>query len=264
MPRTGSTWLCSALDNHPEIVCDGEVFHGKRIERHSWGRGEEKVNVTTDRERIECRNACPSTVMREIEESVAASGGKVYGFKHILSHSDAGRRYIIENSTIDVVVLSRENLLSQFVSRQKAMSTGAWTSLHSKQSKQTSKVVFRLWEFLDFCYGNDMPIDDLLREAGSNRRILHVTYENLFNGNAVAKILRFLDLPVVDVAGKFEKQSKSDPYETFENPVAARISYTAWRLLMPRGIAGRARIYRVARVLKRAAFDRAEKGSKQV
>ena len=106
MPRTGSTWLCSALDNHPEIVCDGEVFHGKRIERHSWGRGDEKVNVTTDRDRIKRRNASPKTMMREIEKDVAASGCNVYGFKHILSFSAAGGlSYIIENRDIDVIVL---------------------------------------------------------------------------------------------------------------------------------------------------------------
>jgi hypothetical protein len=31
VPRTGSNWLCSLLNSHPEIICHHEIFNPERI-----------------------------------------------------------------------------------------------------------------------------------------------------------------------------------------------------------------------------------------
>jgi hypothetical protein len=196
--RTGSTHLVSLLDSHPEIRCFGELFP------HERGTLDE---------------AYAPYWQDDATEYVAAIAAEVtepaVGFKlpmgSIQAHPDALR--LIEPDGLQVIRLSRLNLLSLLVSRRLLSSTrdakargdygGATVALDPKQCLAMFKRTEQHERYLD--------------ELAADKPTLRISYEELAAGERLTEIQRFLGVEPVSLKSGHSRERRRSLSETVEN-----------------------------------------------
>jgi LPS sulfotransferase NodH len=131
MARTGSNALVGALNRHPSIMCDYEVFHHDAI----YTSGENPFGISE-------RNSDPLGFLDRLIDwrLKTCSEQNVYGFKLFLEHEHRICKALLADPSWQKILLKRENLLDQYISLQIAWKNGAWTSLE-KGNKPTTIMV---------------------------------------------------------------------------------------------------------------------------
>lgn len=114
--RTGSTVLCHALNENPQVLCGYELFGsapqaspGAQVDLYESGDGYSYLN--------DFYNRFP-------EKTV---GFKMFTFHGRRTTEERGSwRFFIENPSIKCVFLGRRNLINSYFSEKLAASTGNW------------------------------------------------------------------------------------------------------------------------------------------
>jgi predicted O-linked N-acetylglucosamine transferase (SPINDLY family)/LPS sulfotransferase NodH len=132
-PRTGSTLLCDILTSAPNCLVDYELFHRSRIQ---YGGGQ-----VTDPEAIASRDAAPLAFLQRREETTAASGYTMTGFKLFLFHDARVLDHVLSEPRYRLILLTRENRLAQYSSHVIAHQTGQW-ELRDGEAPTRRGVVF--------------------------------------------------------------------------------------------------------------------------
>lgn len=221
--RTGSNWLCSALDQHPDIVCFREVFHPNSIflaEGASWKLGiEERIWRFG-------RNIAPRVFLKRLE---AVTGNSLsYGFKLFPEHGWSKVEMMCADPELKIILLTRRNRLAQFSSLRIAQANGRWVEDRKGAPKpgQPQQVEFEADEYQAYASQCD-EIDTRIRQLLSGREFLELVYEDL--EEQMVDAFRFVGFEPMEGTtnwGTTRKQNRGDLLDRFSNPEAVVKSLT--------------------------------------
>ena len=119
-PRSGSSHLVDLLDSHPQLSCLGELFnpHGAALRKLGLR------NKNDMRQAGEKPLEFLQRVMKQQQESEPYK--PYFGFKLMLHHDPRLIDHVLEDSSWEIIVLERQNLLAQWTSAGLAKKTGRW------------------------------------------------------------------------------------------------------------------------------------------
>ncbi|MDY7013812.1 MAG: hypothetical protein SVX43_09505 [Cyanobacteriota bacterium] len=195
--RTGSNYLCNALNGHPEILCHGELFHQKQI--YIYDRKNSDLDLGT----IQERDRCPERFVERVWQHNL--GHSAVGFKLFPKHNEKVLKLLLKDKKIKKILLLRRNKIRSYVSLQIACQTQEWDIRNSametpgKTQKSTS-VKINPKSFQDYVQKNNYFFDKLRRTLNaSNQEFLEITYEDLFGTESAilkSELLEFIDVSV--------------------------------------------------------------------
>ena len=192
-PRTGSNWLCSLLDSHPEILCHHEIFNPERIIYSLSLRGGE-LDLGT----VEERDRRPRAVIERVWQE--AFGRRWVGFKLNRGQNRQAFETALSDPMARKIVIKRRNRVKLFVSEKLALTTGIWESYPwSEAGPEKRGVRVSLDELRDHIAMNERYYGWLERSfAERDEPHLEVTYEQLGTAGERARLLAFLGLSEPD------------------------------------------------------------------
>ena len=127
LPRSGTTYLMTLLNSHPEVLCHGELFNPYAV-------------IEADRrdetaERVLARDSDPAGFL----ETIWSTGGRTaVGFKFMLGHNVAVLRVLMTDPDIRLICVRRDNRAAQAASWIAAVKRRAWAT--TRPSTRTTSV----------------------------------------------------------------------------------------------------------------------------
>jgi LPS sulfotransferase NodH len=213
-PRTGSNWVCSMLNSHPEILCHHEIFNPEGIHYALDHRtGDLQLGTVAE------RDAAPLDFLARLWPQ--HFNKRVVGFKFNRGQHEAVLRHVLTDRSVRKIVLTRRNRIKTFVSEMIAAQTGQWESygLAAGDGLRVRLAVdaqaFRAHVALNRAYY--AHIERVLRSSGQD--YLPVTYERLQTAAEWLSILQFLNVtpqPAALSPGT-RKQNSSDLRDLLAN-----------------------------------------------
>ena len=189
IPRSGSNYLCGALNSHPEILCHHEVFHGKKI------YGDNQLNLGT----VEQRDRAPKQFIDHLWRQ--NMGFTAVGFKLLWGQNPKAFKILTRDKNVKKILLLRRNKLKSYVSYLVAQETGVWaqrnTELEAKKKevKQMS-VSVEIDSLHKYIIKVDKYYDKLRKNIRNSRQsFIEIYYEDILGNNseeAKSKILEFI------------------------------------------------------------------------
>ncbi len=211
-PRTGSNWLCTVLDSHPEVLCHHEIFNPEGIHYSLRYRGGE-----LDFGDPETRDQEPLRVLERVWAE--ALGHRAVGFKMTRGQAADVMRHAVRDSDVLKLVLRRANRIKTLVSEKIARTTGAWESYDGIESRSPTVTIaeaeLRAHGALNEAFYR--KIDEDLARTGQVP--LQVTYEHLASSEERRRILEFLGISesAVSLRGSTRKQNPKDLRQLIAN-----------------------------------------------
>lgn len=205
-PRTGSNWLCSLLDSHPEVLCHHEIFNPEGIHYALSCRGGE-LDLGT----VEARDRDPEGVLRRVWTETL--GYPAVGFKLNRGQSPEALRAVLEDEGVKKVVVERGNRVKTYVSERIAEATGEWESYPESPSRRREvRIVVDPADLSAHASGNRRYYDRIERglwETGQTA--LRVVYERLPFEVERRRILEHLEVdPGAPLHAATRKQNPRD------------------------------------------------------
>jgi LPS sulfotransferase NodH len=207
--RTGSYLLVDLLNQFSDIVCHGEVFKQTHMEMNNFAL--QRLSYT-----VAERDAYPITFIGSI---FSLTPNRITGFKVFESHNAVARQYILENSNIRKIILTR-NPLDSYISLLRAKQTGEWVkkkipSDSSRQQNPAVKLRFELNDFTQHVHWITAAEQRYAEaEVFTKQKFFRIGYEEVAQIEPVRKVAEFLegcDL-TASLAPTMEKQI-SEPLE---------------------------------------------------
>jgi LPS sulfotransferase NodH len=182
--RSGSHMLQTALQQHPQLQCHGELFNPKQTpDKRRWARG-----------------TLPAVYVQRLLTE-APEGIRRVGF---IGHYQQVRRDTrilpaLRQAKPHVIILYRKNMLAQYVSHVIARRTRRWTT--TAPAPTTQKVIVTPAGAFGYFRENRRWIEDDKR-AWRQYPQLVVTYEDLLQhwDDVMQRIFAFLEVPPQPVA----------------------------------------------------------------
>lgn len=216
--RCGSNALVSLLRLMPDTICHGEIFSHTGV----WLTGkpsQELARTVTE------RDVDPLAFLRDVEDETLRHA-KRCGFKLFIGHNRVVLKHVIRSVDYRVVLLSRQNSLAQFASREVARVSGRWQS-HRKPAERSAAptVRFDKSEFDRFAKGIRWQYKRLKRKLKAHAHpFFSLEYNQLkhpgtidalgeFVGGADVGALSLLIPSIPEV-----KQGTAAIHERFSNP----------------------------------------------
>lgn len=186
-PRTGSNYLCTVLNSHPDILCHHEIFNPLVV-----GVARHLQDTAFRIGSIEERNADPVGFLGRVWS--LPLGRSHVGFKLCWRQNETIYRFLLEKSAIRKIVLKRRNRVRTYVSLALARQTTEWVVYDDSAEPRPrpaiqvdSRALLDMVAFNNDYYGE---IEGALRNSGQSFETLY--YEDLISGNGIAKALEFL------------------------------------------------------------------------
>jgi LPS sulfotransferase NodH len=218
-PRTGSSHLVTLLGSHPEILCNGNVFHPKNV----WVFWPKKdLSEETRLELLELRRTNPEALLDRV---FAASYGRTHvGFKIFQGQHDKILDRLIVDHDLKKIVLYRRNVLANYASSLAAKHSGDWGGKPEGRSAENPRVRFEGDKFTLFHDSYVAFYRDIIHKLNVNGQVFHlVNYEDINNPLLFGALLRFIgvtgDVSSASVKVHHAKQNSSDILSRFLNPV---------------------------------------------
>ncbi len=205
-PRTGSNWLCTLLDSHPEILCHHEIFNPERILYSLPCRGKLDLGTLEDRERD------PLGFLDRVWR--AALGYRVLGFKLNRGQNEAVFRKVLPDPDVLKIVIRRRNRIKTYVSERIAERTGEWESYPGLEiGKRRCNIDVDLEDLRRHIERNERYYEDIeavLSSTGQTR--LELTYEELETEEERRRLLDFLSVSPDVAVLKEATRKQNSPY----------------------------------------------------
>jgi LPS sulfotransferase NodH len=198
--RTGSNFLISLLNAHPNIHALGEEFSkiGNKSTQSIWNQ-------------IFCKKP----------KNIHLVGFKLF-YYHPLDSEDKSVWEIIQNDPeIRLIHLTRKNLLRTYVSREIAKKTDIWSSNESG-GKLISKELKKIEVNISQCMAdieNTINWQNTFKNRFNNHRVLEINYEQLSNDTqkTMHKVFDFLETTQHPVTSELKKQNTESLSELISN-----------------------------------------------
>ncbi|MFZ0256583.1 MAG: hypothetical protein WAN46_13295 [Gammaproteobacteria bacterium] len=212
-PRTGSNWLCSLLDSHPDILCHHEIFNPEGIHYALSARG-----GTLDFGTVEHRDSDPLQVLERVWHDTL--GFPVVGFKLNRGQSLVVLNRVLRDRAVRKIIIKRANRIKTFVSERIAEVTGEWESY--RESELSGKQVTVAVDPAELCrhvVANQrfyqeihQSLDDTAQSA------MEIHYEKLTDPQELARALSFLGVsPAAKLTAGTRKQNVRSLQELISN-----------------------------------------------
>jgi LPS sulfotransferase NodH len=211
IPRTGSNYLCSLLNSHPEVLCHHEVFNASGIFCSLDLRSRSAYYFGT----LEERDRDPVGFLERLWNR--SFGRRAVGIKLCRGQNRAALEAVLADPEIAKIVMRRRNRVKTYVSEMVAQLTGEWESYPGIRPPGERLLLpvpaaglFRWIEHTETWY------DEIARRlAGGGQTALDVAYEDLFGEKgpaAVRRVLEHLDVAAdaSALAGATRRQSPID------------------------------------------------------
>ncbi|RGP38496.1 sulfotransferase [Pseudotabrizicola alkalilacus] len=211
LPRSGTTYLMSLLNSHPEVSCSGEVFNPYSII--------ETGEADYDTGRLFTRDTAPRYFLKDFFERYEAEPWKRIGFKLMLGHNIRVLTQLPELADMSIIYVHRNNRLAQVASYLKAMQTLNWAQTsRTREMKQkivaTPQLISHQWHeyaAMDFLFASwlrTLPNPSITLE-----------YCDMFKPEFNAQICGFLGVaPDPAMASPLVKQGANRVLDRFEVP----------------------------------------------
>jgi hypothetical protein len=217
-PRTGSNYLCTVLNSHPEILCHHEIFNP-----HVVGVARHLQDTDFQMGTIEERDRNPVDFLSRVWDRNA--GRPCVGFKLCWKQNEAIFDEVLGDHRIRKIVLKRRNRIKCFVSLLLARQTGEWVIYQDAAAPGARpKVRVDHSELLSNIAFNDAYYAEIEAALKSHRQFGHIVfYEDLFSPAGLRGILEFLEVANPDPARltgqtwKLSSTSLRDLVENFEH-----------------------------------------------
>ncbi len=172
--RTGSNYLCTVLDSHPDILCHHEIFnpHVVGVARHLQ---ESDFRLGTIEERERDPDAFLDRVWR------TDLGHAAVGFKLCLWQHEAAWRAVLADVSVRKILLKRRNRVKAFVSLLLARQTGEWVVYDDRGAPAPRPKV-------------EVDRDELFENIALHTRFYHETEQALAETGQGHILLRYEDL----------------------------------------------------------------------
>jgi LPS sulfotransferase NodH len=189
--RTGSNYLCSLLNSHPQVLCHHGLFNPGGIHAALDHRPDD-LGLGT----VEERDRDPAAFLGRVWRHDA--GNTAVGFKFNRGENPTAVDMVLHESGILKILLTRHNRIKTYVSERIAEESGQWESYRGAVFVPVNKVRVEPAELLQHVQRNLLyyaGLERVLRATGQTW--LGVHYESLnpdhMNGD-VARILSFLGI----------------------------------------------------------------------
>lgn len=212
-PRTGSNWLCTLLDSHPDILCHHEIFNPTGI-KVALSTRENGLKFGT----LEERNQHPLEVLDRIWAH--SQEHRAVGFKINIGQDAAVLEDVLADRGIRKIVIRRTNRLRSFISECIAEVTEEWESypwqeLHGP-AHQIHLDIKKLWQQLERNRKFYAGVRDSLHTSGQSA--FEIDYESLNDHSRLEALLGFLDMdPAVELIASTRKQNREEIGELIDN-----------------------------------------------
>ncbi|MEQ9299456.1 MAG: hypothetical protein RIF33_12865 [Cyclobacteriaceae bacterium] len=214
-PRTGSNWVGSALNSHPEVRYCGEISQN---ERHDW-----PVQTYTQFKRKRFTRLRSfiglSSASSYLDLVMKSESDRSVGFKAMARELKQYPCFeaAIKRSEIGLIKLTRRNLLKRLVSAELAKETGSY-SIFKKSRKVITSITIdtsNLITVLNRLEETDFFINEYCPTTPS----ISVTYEDLVSQSNITfkELQKFLGLESKDLESKYKKQNTDSLSELIEN-----------------------------------------------
>lgn len=192
-PRTGSNYLCTLLDDHPDILCHHEIFnpHVVGVARSLAKQGFALGTVAQ-------RNQDPLRFLELVWQT--SLGRKCIGFKLCWRQDEAALAAVLADTGVRKIILKRQNRVKSFVSLLLARQTTEWV-VYDDTPRPGPRPRIRVdpGELFEHIRFNDLyyaEIESSIKEPA--QRSLCLLYEDVLAGPGLNSVLSFLDLPAED------------------------------------------------------------------
>src|SRR5262245_60715797 len=120
VPRTGSNYLCSLLNSHPDILCHHEIFNPRGI-HYALDCRDGRIDLGS----MEERERAPVAFLQRVWEHPL--GHPVVGFKLGWRHPAEVFQAVYDDHNDLIIVLRHRNVVKMYVAEQVAKREGQWT-----------------------------------------------------------------------------------------------------------------------------------------
>ncbi|MFP5306545.1 MAG: hypothetical protein ACLGI7_12060, partial [Gammaproteobacteria bacterium] len=220
IPRAGSALLAERLNAHPQLACEGEIFHPRPQDQLSL-RALNSVDLSL-------RESRPWRYIAAVLES-AARDAHAAGFRYLADRHTIAERCILLDRSIRKVVLIRHNLLASFASHKQALLGGVWTLRRSavdrvarREPPEAERVPFAAEEFHAYCrHAGDVYARYLGTVIATGQPLKVVNYWDVVS-EQLAPLFRYLgvdaDAPLRARSDALVKLGSADIASRFSNP----------------------------------------------
>jgi LPS sulfotransferase NodH len=223
MPRTGSTLLLRALQQHPDIQAYGELFHWLEAERAAAYHAIHSKSATIS---FDAKTGNALEFLREWVWGQANAHFKAVGFKIFAEHAvessspDFFRSLLQEIPGLHVIHVQRPNYLDVFVSWLIAQQTGEWfISSDSVSVKGGHQTISPAPDQASAFFAKMESADRFFGDTFSGGSYLPVFYEDLSRNlqETCDRIFQFLGVGASPVTPLIRKQIERDIPEIVSN-----------------------------------------------
>ena len=186
-PRSGTTYLQTLLNAHPEIHCRGELFDPWQID--------DDGTKTRGLDAVIARDAAP---LAFLDARLAGADGGLPGGASLIGakllfqhHPRLLAEFIPQRPEVRLIHVRRENKLAQFASHRQVEQSGCWTSTTpGPPAPQIAAGPFWAASECNRLQNEDFLLAQWLE--GLDNPLLSVTYRGLFAPGFVARVQEFL------------------------------------------------------------------------
>jgi hypothetical protein len=220
-PRTGSSHLTTLLNRQPDVMCNGEICHPKKV-FVSWPKADRTPAKLAEMQLL--RESDPASFLEGI---FSANYGRSHvGFKILRGQSKKVFNAILQDDRIRKIVLFRRNVLANYSSRLIALQTGKYALRKHNVALETEDapaplVEFNAEEFVNFRSRYEKYYASVLSSLHNSGQIFHfVNYEEINNQHLFSLLLAFIGADVKNAVleGRHAKQNPSHIVSRFSNP----------------------------------------------
>ncbi|MGB3468872.1 MAG: sulfotransferase [Cyclobacteriaceae bacterium] len=198
-PRTGSTLLHTYLNSHPNIYSYGEILRRSSEKK-------QQINLFSD-------------VFGQHSPAVKSVGLKIFYAYRDHPEFCGYFREIADNKEIRIIHLTRDDLLSSFLSLKRAEKTQIWSTTGEKNREQHTNFQPDPEDFKQYLLRNEEE-SNIVKQLFRNHDMLEVNYESLSSQPdlTLRKVQIFLEVPEKKLFSILKKQSGStkDQPKNFE------------------------------------------------
>jgi LPS sulfotransferase NodH len=216
LARTGSNFLASMLDSHPQVLCHHEVFNEDSIHRSLRFKGTPLSFGSTAE-----RDQDPWAFLKRLY--AFTDGRDAVGFKIAPRQNDRALMALLLNRRIRKVILGRQGWLHAYSSALIAERTQVWSrhkdGVQSEPPRETEKITVDPRTFRRFVQKRRAfySLVDLLLFTTA-QTAFRMTYEDIGKPQVMQDLLRFLGVdPSAQLIAKTDKQNSPRLADRIEN-----------------------------------------------
>lgn len=220
LPRSGTTYLMSLLNSHPQITCAGEIFNPYGI----VGVGED---YTDDQRTLGERDRAPRFFSKRYFDELAQSESRAVGYKYMIGHNIRVLTDLPEQPDLKLIYIHRRNKLAQVSSLIKADKTQRWAqeNVDRHVRKKINVPPERISHYWHEFETQDFLFTQWFQTLQHQKMTLE--YRDMFKPDFKAKVCDFLGVePDFPVSSTLVKQGSNTILDRFENKAAIQDYFT--------------------------------------